>query len=164
MNRYDMLQCPMQADSSADSAQYRVTLFFGPEPVEAHPSTQACVFNVKKRSWKGGIQVLVEATEAQIDASRTSIHFSQWLTEALGDATGEERAAQEARASELFVQALCRCRLDRLLQAGITQENQRLTADAWNAQEHADLIKRRDFIRAYVAAEMDLQPGDPTPT
>ncbi|HMU53565.1 MAG TPA: hypothetical protein PKA61_01090 [Nitrospira sp.] len=152
----------MPADPSAELAQYRITLFFGPEPVEAKPSTHACVFNVKKRSWKGGIQVLVEANEAQIQASRTSTHFSQWLTDTLGDVAGEDRAAQEARAGELFVQALCRCRLDRLLLTGITQENQRLTADAWDAQEQADLIRRNDFIQAYVAAEMDLQPGDPT--
>ena len=40
--------------------QYRVTLFFGPEPVKARPSRVCCVFNVKKRSWKGGVQIAVE--------------------------------------------------------------------------------------------------------
>jgi len=154
----------MLADTSAESAQYRITLFFGPESVDAKPFTHACVFNVKKRSWKGGIQVLVEANDAQIQASRTSIHFSQWLTQTLGDSTGEDRAAQEARAGELFIQAFCRCRLDRLLQTGITQENQCLTADSWNTQDQADLVNRNDFIRTYVTAEMDLQPGDPTRT
>jgi len=154
----------MLADSSAESAPYRITLFFGPELVEAKPFTHACVFNVKKRSWKGGIQVLIETNDAQVRASHSSMHFAQWLTDALGDSAGEDRAAQEARADELFIQALCRCRLDRLLQTGIAQENQRLTADTWTAQEQADLITRSDFIRTYVAAEMDLQPGDPTPT
>lgn len=152
----------MPTDPCIESVQYRITLFFGPEAVEAKPSTHACVFNVKKRSWKGGIQVLVEITEAQIQASRTATHFSRWLSETLADTALDDRASQEARAAELFVQALCRCRLDRLLQAGIAQENQRLTADAWDVETQADLIRRTDFIRSYVAAEMDLQPVDPT--
>ncbi len=159
-----MLQCLMPTDPCTESAQYRIALFFGPEPVDGKPATQACVFNVKKRSWKGGIQVLVEIAEAQIEASRTCTHFSQWLTETLADTMLDDRAAQEKRAGELFVQALCRCQLDRLVQSGLTQENQRLTADTWDAQSQADLIQRTDFIRSYVATEMDLQPGDPTPT
>lgn len=159
-----MLQCLMPTDPSTESPQCRITLFFGPEPVDGKPATHACVFNVKKRSWKGGIQVLVEITEAQIEASRTCTHFSQWLIETLADTMLDDRVAQEERAGELFVQALCRCRLDRLVQSGLTQENQRLTADTWDAESQADLIQRTDFIRSYVATEMDLQPGDPTHT
>lgn len=108
--------------------------------------------------------MLVEITEAQIQASRTATQFSRWLSQTLAATRLDDHVSQEARAGEVFVQALCRYRLERLLQAGIAQENQRLTADAWNAETQADLIRRTDFIRSYVAAEMDLQPGDPTYT
>ena len=47
-------------DRASDLSLFRVTLFVGPQPVEGKPFTQSTVYNVKKRSWKGGIQVAVE--------------------------------------------------------------------------------------------------------
>ena len=61
----------MVPESTRDIPSYRVTLFFGPESVEGKPDVQACVFNVKKRSWKAGIQVSVEMSTDQLSASST---------------------------------------------------------------------------------------------
>ena len=55
---------------SSDPAQYRVTFFFGPEAVEERPDHLRCVFNVKKRSWKGGVQVAVDVAELDAFAVR----------------------------------------------------------------------------------------------
>ena len=40
--------------------QYRVTLFYGPDLAPGDHSRLHCVFNVKKRSWKAGIQVALQ--------------------------------------------------------------------------------------------------------
>jgi len=45
---------------------FRVTFFFGPDNVPGRPEVLICVFNVKKRSWKGGVQVGVELTDEQL--------------------------------------------------------------------------------------------------
>jgi len=49
----------MAVERAPEPSQFRVALFVGPQPVEGKPFTSSCVFNVKKRSWKGGIQVAV---------------------------------------------------------------------------------------------------------
>jgi hypothetical protein len=58
----------MTIEHAPEFSQFRVTLFVGPQPVEGRPFTSSCVFNVKKRSWKGGIQVAVVITQSQIES------------------------------------------------------------------------------------------------
>jgi hypothetical protein len=151
---------PMLTESSSEPSPYRVTLFFGPEQVEGHASASACVFNVKKRSWKGGIQVAVEVTESQIDSARADTDFPQWMADALVEIPQGDRASMIERAQDLFVQALCWCKLELLLQAGITQENQRLVFDIWRTELREAVLQRSGFIRSYVANELDLTPRD----
>jgi len=111
----------MLADPSTEASQFRVTLFVGPQQVEGKPCTHSTVFNVKKRSWKGGIQVAVEIDQAQIESCRDAIGFSQWLSNALMTVSVEDRSAYDERAHELFIQAICWCKLDLLLQSAVTQ-------------------------------------------
>ena len=59
----------------------------------------------------------------------TDIDFPRWLTLALVDLADEDRLSHQERAHELFIQAVCWCKLDLALQAGITQENQCLADD-----------------------------------
>ena len=73
----------MAVEHVREPSQFRVTLFVGPQPVEGKPSTSSCVFNVKKRSWKGGIQVAVVVTQSQIDTLSKDVDFSRWLALAL---------------------------------------------------------------------------------
>ena len=153
---------PMSAESPSDLSQFRVTLFVGPQPVKGKPFTHCTVFNVKKRSWKGGVQVAVELTHAQVDRINSAIAFPQWLSAALEAVSPDERPACQDRAQELFVQALSWCKLDLLLQSGITQQNQCLAADTFVAELNEAVAKKQDFVASHVAAELDLLPNDAT--
>ncbi len=150
----------MPAEHAPEPSQFRVTLFVGPQPVEGRPGLSSCVFNVKKRSWKGGVQVAVHMTQSQIDSLSADMDFPGWLARALSDSAAEDRALCQERAYELFVQAVCWCKLDILLQSGITQENQCLAEDSWIAEVGETVIRRRGFVTSYIAAELDLVPGE----
>ena len=152
----------MPVEHAPEPSQFRVTLFVGPQPVEGRPFTSSCVFNVKKRSWKGGIQVAVDITQPQIDILSTEVDLSRWLTQALIDLSDEDRRSHQERAHELFVQAVCWCKLDLLLQSGITQENQCLADDTWITEVRETVIKRTNFITSFIASELDLVPRDAT--
>ncbi len=150
----------MVVEHAPEPSQFRVTLFVGPQPVEGRSGLSSCVFNVKKRSWKGGIQVAVHMTQGQIDRLSADMDFPGWLVRALSDLAAEDRASCQERASEFFIQAVCWCKLDILLQSGITQENQCLAEDRWVAEVGEAVIRRRSFITLYIAAELDLVPGE----
>ena len=154
--------CAMAVESATEPSQFRVTLFVGPQPVEGKPFTFSCVFNVKKRSWKGGIQVDVAITQRQIDVLSTDVDFSHWLAQALVDLSDEDRLSHQGRARELFIQAVCWCKLDLALQSGITQENQFFSDEAWIAEVRDTVIKRTNFITSYIASELDLVLRDVT--
>lgn len=152
----------MAVEHAPALSQFRVTLFVGPQPVVERPSTYSCVFNVKKRSWKGGIQVAVVLSQSHIEQLSTDIHFPRWLTLALVDLAEEDRCSYQERAHELFIQAVCWCKLDLALQAGITQENQCLTDSTGIAKVRDAVINRTHFITSYVASELDLVLRDAT--
>jgi hypothetical protein len=151
----------MAIDSPSDPSQFRVTLFVGPQVVEEKPFTQSTVYNVKKRSWKGGIQVAVELSQAQIDQLSAAIGFRQWLEQLLVAVPVEERASYQERAQDLLVQAFAWCKLDLLLQSGITQNNQCLTVDTFVTELNGVVAKKRDFVSSHVATELDLLPHNP---
>ena len=88
--------------------------------------------------------------------------FSHWLAQALSDLPEEDRHAHEERAHELFIQAVCWCKLDLLLHAGITQDNQCLADDRWIIEVRDTAIKRTNFITSYIATELDLIQRDVT--
>jgi hypothetical protein len=152
----------MTVTHAPEPSQFRVTLFVGPQPVKGNPFTSSCVFNVKKRSWKGGVQVAIDITQSQIDRLSTDVDFPRWLALALADLADADRVFQQERSHELFIQAVCWCKLDLALQSGITQENQCLAADTWIAEVRETVIKRTNFITSYIAAELDLAPRDAT--
>jgi hypothetical protein len=150
----------MAIEHAPEPSQFRVTLFVGPQLVEGRPFTRSCVFNVKKRSWKGGIQVSVVVTQSEIDSLSAGIDFPRWLTLALADLADEDRPSQQERAHELFIEAICWCKLDLALQSGITQENQCVADDIEIAQVRDAAITRTHFITSYVASELDLNLRD----
>lgn len=152
----------MTIEHAPEFSQFRVTLFVGPQPVEGRPFISSCVFNVKKRSWKGGIQVAVVITQSQIEMLSVGIDFSRWLAQALIGLSDEDRLSYQERAHELFIQAVCWCKLDLALQAGITQENQFLADETWTAEVRDTVIKRTNFVTSYIASELDLVLKDVT--
>ena len=152
----------MAVELAPEPSQFRVTLFVGPQPVEGRPYASSCIFNVKKRSWKGGIQVAVLITQNQIDTLSIDLDFSRWLALALIDLADADRLSHQSRAHELFIQAVCWCKLDLVLQSGITQENQCLADDTWIVEVRDTVIRRTNFITSYIASELDLVPRDAT--
>lgn len=147
-----------------DPSSYRVTLFFGPEPVDGEPDTLACVFNVKKRSWRAGIQVSVEIGTAQLSALRHTIQLTDRLTPSFQTLAPEERAVCEGRVADLFAQSVSRCKLDLRLRSGLHQENQRIPASELVPELDHAVTGRPEYVTAYVLAELDLASGRPSPS
>ncbi|MBM4120542.1 MAG: hypothetical protein ACKOBZ_00760 [Nitrospira sp.] len=144
--------------SAPDAPPYRITLFYGPEPVEGCPGTLCCTFNVKKRSWKGGVQIAVEIEEAQVARARRTVGFEQWLTRILSTLLDAERADYESRAQDLFVQQLCAVKLDCAIEAGLKQESRRLTADSIQQALDAAVPVRSHELLQRILAELDVAP------
>ncbi len=144
---------------SRDISLYRVTLFFGPEPVAGENIAQACVFNVKKRSWKAGIQVAVEIHSDQLSALRHAIQLEDRLKKNLATLDACDRSHYEERTRELFAQAVCWCKLNLRLQAGLGQENQRMGTDELTIELHQAVTDRLEWIVTYILQELDLVPN-----
>jgi hypothetical protein len=146
----------MSSQPGPELPPYRITLFYGPESVEAHPSHVVCVFNVKKRSWKGGVQVAVELDEAQVSNAKQALAFEPWLRKALASIAAEERPTYESRAQDLFIQSLCSLKLDLAIEAGIQQENGRIAAEAFADELLRAVAQQADRLKTQILAELDL--------
>jgi hypothetical protein len=146
----------MSSQPHPELPPYRITLFYGPEPVDAHPSHVACVFNVKKRSWKGGVQVAVEMEDAQLARARQATGFDSWLQAALSGVAEAERGGYERRAQDLFAQALCSLKLDLAIEAGLPQENRTIPAGAFVDEVNRAVPPQADRIKAQILAELDI--------
>lgn len=142
--------------AASDQAQYRITFFFGPEPVASEPAHTSCVFNVKKRSWKGGVQVAVEVSGKQIELARQKLALSNTLAKSLAGVPPDEQASYMDRAEELLTQAICACKLELALAAGLTQENQRIPAKQFGDQLERIMVDNRAAIVAHIFRELDL--------
>jgi len=145
----------MSSHPTPDVPPYRITLFYGPERVEGQPVGLHCVFNVKKRSWKGGVQVSVELDEGQIERAKQAAGFAPWLDAALAGLPVEEREDYASRAQDLFVQALCATKLELAL-GSLRQENASLDADTLARELEQAVPAQADRIKAQILAELDL--------
>ncbi|NGZ04395.1 MAG: hypothetical protein CV090_15245 [Nitrospira sp. WS238] len=145
-----------------DLSAFRITLFFGPEPVEEKPHTVACVFNVKKRSWKAGIQIAVEISTSQLMALRKAMALNDRLATILKEAKPEEVSYYQERAEDVCAQVLCRCKLGLRLNSGLTQENQRMDADQLMDELNEEAGARTEEIVASIMDELDLIPSCPS--
>lgn len=139
--------------------QFRITLFYGPEPVAEHPARVSCVFNVKKRSWKAGVQVVIELDERQLAHARRVSGFELWLHEVLAAVPETDRAGYESRAGDLFVQGMCALKLDLAIEAGIRQENQSIRADALVSELDSVIVEQAGRLKSQVLADLDLSSG-----
>ena len=136
--------------------QYRITLFYGPEPVASHPSRVSCVFNVKKRSWKAGVQVVIELDARQLADARRASGFEIWLQKVLASVPEADRAGYAGRADDLFVQGVCALKLDLAIEAGLRQENQSILADALVSELDAMILEQAERLKSQVLAGLDL--------
>jgi hypothetical protein len=138
---------------------YRITLFYGPEPVAGRPSRVNCVFNVKKRSWKAGVQVVVELDEQQLAHARQVSGFEVWLQKLLAAVPAADRAGYQGRAGDLFVQGVCALKLDLAIKAGIRQENQSIQADALISELDDAVLEQAERLKSHIRADLDLAAG-----
>lgn len=155
---------PMVPGSTRDAPAYRVTFFFGPESVDGQPDLLACVFNVKRRSWKAGIQISVEIRNDQLSGLRQKMHLAERLAKSVKALDPHEGPHYQARITDLFVQAVCWCKLDLRLQRGVTQENQRIKADELTIELDQEACNRADHVLAYILRELDLAPDPSVPS
>lgn len=152
----------MISDATRDLPAFRVTFFFGPEPVEKKADAVACVFNVKKRSWKAGIQVVVEIGTGQLAALRRTLELEDRLVGSLMGVNPDEALHYQERAEDVFTQALCRCKLDLRLRSGLAQENQRMDADELMDELNEEACACAEEILASILGELDLIPNCPS--
>ncbi|HMV56827.1 MAG: hypothetical protein KF854_13020 [Nitrospira sp.] len=143
--------------AATEPSQYRVTFFFGPEPVEHRPDLLRCVFNVKKRSWKGGIQVSLDIAMKHVEEARRAIGFSTWVEHQLHKICQEERAELTRRADELFIQSVCTCALNLALHGGIEQHNQVIDAARFTDELRQIMTEQPEQVMERIRLELDLE-------
>ena len=146
----------MSIPPAAEPSQYRVTFFFGPEPVEHQPDQLRCVFNVKKRSWKGGVQVGIDIAQEYVEEARRALGFSSWLEHHLRTSSPEEQEDAMRRADELFVQSVCTCALTLALHAGIEQHNQVIPAAGFADELRQIITEQPGQVTDLIRSELDL--------
>ena len=146
----------MVPESNRDLSSYRVTFFFGPEPVQGQPDVLVCVFNVKKRSWKAGVQVSVAIGTDQLSVLRQKMRLDDRLAKCLTALDPQDRPHYQERMADCFAQAVCWCKLALKLQAGVAQENQRIQADELAIELDLEVGNRADYVLAYILGELDL--------
>ena len=142
--------------SAHELPQYRITFFYGPEPVEDRPGLLCCTFNVKKRSWKGGVQIAVEVDERQVARARDAVGFEAWVARILATLLDAERSDYDSRAHDLFTQHLCALKLDLAIEAGLKQESSRVAADAFARELDTAVPQRKASLISNILAELDL--------
>ncbi|MBX9657467.1 MAG: hypothetical protein K2X00_02800 [Nitrospiraceae bacterium] len=154
-----MLQYAFMAlETPPGATPYRVTLFFGPEPVDDGSTTQTCVFNVKKRSWKAGIQVSVDIAADHLAGLQEAMRRTAPVARALERLSEEDRTDAAARIPDLAAQAIAWCKLDLRLAIGLPQENQRIPAEELVAELNQAVTTRQEYVVTYILTELDLMP------
>ena len=138
--------------------QYRMTLFYGPEQDEIDSEVLYCVFNVKKRSWKGGVQIAVEITQTQLLEIRKAFNFDQWLRRSLEHLPESEKQGYIERGQDIFVQQICLLKLQLAISVGIAQENSRATKDFLVSELDHALEKEESALKGEVLQELDIDP------
>lgn len=154
-----MVESPLMSTSSSPHIpRYRTTLFFGPEVHETHADILYCVFNVKKRSWKGGIQLVVEMAQPDVSRFKRLLQFESWLRNSLRHLPPEDYDEYFQRGQDLLLQYLCQAKLQLALDEGLRQKTTLLSHD--ELSEELEQAIRRDgpSFKQDVLAELDIPP------
>ena len=155
-----MIECTMMRPLSVpENAPFRITLFFGPDKAGEDDRHWRCVFNVKKRSWKGGVQVSVDVSSAQVERLLAASQVASWTSDILAKTPPDERSALHQRIEEVFIQTLCGRKLDLALQSGLEQQNQEIPAQA--LMEELDHLACTEREQLFVSLRTELDLDDP---
>jgi hypothetical protein len=76
----------------------------------------------------------------------------------------QERPLYQERIADCFAQAICWCKLDLKLQAGVAQENQRIQAEELMIELDQETSNRADYVLGYILGELDLAPNRSVPS
>lgn len=148
----------MSISSSPKIPRYRTTLFFGPDVHETHADILYCVFNVKKRSWKGGIQLVVEMAQSDVSRCKHILRFESWLRNTLRHLPKEDYDEYFQRGQELFLQYLCQAKLQLALDEGLRPETTLLSHDARSQELEQAIRQDGQALKENVFAELDIPP------
>lgn len=146
----------MSSTSVPQTPPYRISLFYGPDTLVGSPPRQSCVFNVKKRSWRTGVQVAVEVSAAHVIQAKIHADYSSWLAAVLKAVPDDEREQYRSRAEDLLVQALCGLKLDLAIEGGLTQENQTLGISVLTDELTRALPSQGQRLRSQILADLDV--------
>ena len=135
---------------------FRVTLFYGPEPAEDDPPRLTCVFNVKKRSWKGGVQIAVDVSTVQVGRLQHALHIDAWITKWLAAVPEEDRSSYERRGHDLFVQEICSLKLKLALDLNVRQDNRALSVDTLVEELDRQVEAMSEQIKSNILTELDV--------
>jgi hypothetical protein len=135
---------------------FRVTLFYGPEPAADDPPRMTCVFNVKKRSWKGGVQIAVDVSTAQVGRLQHALHIDAWIAEWLAAVPEGDRLSYERRGHDLFVQEICSMKLALALDLDVKQDNSVLSVDTFVEELDRQVEAVSERIKSNILTELDL--------
>jgi len=135
---------------------FRITLFYGPEAVESASDSVHCVFNVKKRSWKGGVQVEVVMQKNQIARLEGVLKYPLWLKDILSRVPADDREEYFEKTQDLLVQLLCFHKLQAFIQRGIKQENIQIPRDSLVSETDEAVQREAEEIKRQIYVELDL--------
>jgi hypothetical protein len=146
----------MRTPPTPQSPLFRITLFYGPEALPGAPPRYSCVFNVKKRSWKAGVQVAVEVFQSQVEHLRDALDLERWISDLVSKVSEEERSEYELRARDLFVKELCSAKLTLGLADHVRQENASLSPDCLAEELERSARASGDRLKSDIVAELGL--------
>lgn len=135
---------------------FRITLFYGPEIVEGASDSIHCVFNVKKRSWKGGIQVDVVMNQRQLIGLESVLEHPTWLERLLNNIAEEEQKDYIEKSRDLLIQLVCFYKLQIFIQEGIRQENSQITGDSYIEEVNEVVQREAENLKRQICVELDL--------
>ncbi len=135
---------------------FRITLFYGPETLEGRSDTIHCVFNVKKRSWKGGVQVDIVVGTHQIEQLESGLAFQRWLAEHLDEIPSDQQEDYLKKGHDLFVQFICFYKLNVYIQQGIKQENTQVPGEVLMKETDDAIYREGENMKQQILVELDL--------
>lgn len=135
---------------------FRITLFYGPETVEGASDSVHCVFNVKKRSWKGGVQVEVVMKKNQITRLEGFLQYPSWLEDVLSGVPAEDQGEYLEKSRDLLIQLLCFHKLQAFIHQGIRQENIQVPGDSFVSETDEVVQREAEKIKRQIYVELDL--------
>ncbi len=138
---------------------FRITLFYGPETVAGASNTIHCVFNVKKRSWKGGVQVGIQMNLSQLEEMNQRFDYRSWINGILLNVPSEERQIYHQKAEDLLTQLICFYKLQEYIQQGIQQENVQVSPEQLFEETQTVVFREMEEIKRQILVELDIENG-----